>query len=296
MPAFDLISISHALAVADQGSFNRAATSLGVRQSVVSRRVRSLENEIGVSLFERRGNSIHKTFAGSKFLQDTKKILEHLEQAAQSARNAGKGRQGEVRVGVQISLTDDFIRDIIQRFQADHPCVWLRFIEVFENNFERFIHDREVDILFRTIPSCSPNLRLQKLWHRQAYVVLNVDHPLANKKEISWKDIKSERLIARNNTVSEFMVIDNFTQRGWLPQVAVYNLNKSDLFELVSMGMGIMVTSPTSTITTNSKLILRPLAGQRAKVDFYGLWSDRNDNPAFRRFLSLAQAKAKTFH
>jgi DNA-binding transcriptional LysR family regulator len=296
MPVIDLISITHALAVAEQGSFNRAATSLGVRQSVVSRRVRSLEDEIGVSLFERRGNSIHKTFAGSKFLQDTQRIIENLEQVAQSARNAGKGQEGEVRIGVQISLTDDFIREIVQRFQAEHPSVSLRFIDVFENDFQRFIHEREIDILFRTIPTNAPNLRQQKLWDRQAYVVLSKDHRLADKYEINWKDIKTERLIARTGTASESMVVDNFTQRGWKPQVATYNLNRDDLFELVSMGLGIMVTGPAPTIMSKYKLILRPLAGQRAKVDFYGLWSDRNDNPAFRRFLSLAQAKAKTFH
>lgn len=296
MPAFDLIAISHALAVAEQGSFNRAATSLGVRQSVVSRRIKSLEDEIGVSLFERRGNCIHKTFAGSKFLQDSQRIMNNLKQAAKSARNAGKGQQGEVRIGVQISLTDDFIRDIIQQFQADHPFVSLRFIDVFENDFQRFIHEREIDIIFRTLPTCAPSLRQQKLWDRQAYVVLSEDHPLANKTEVSWKDIKSERLIARANTASESMVIDIFNQRGWRPQIEAFNLNRDDLFELVSMGLGIMVTGPSPTITSKSKLILRPLAGQRAKVDFYGLWSDRNDNPAFRRFLSLAQAKAKTFH
>ena len=296
MSVIDLISITHALAVAEQGSFNRAATSLGVRQSVVSRRIRSLEDDIGVSLFERRGNGIHKTFAGSKFLEDTQRILENLEQAAQSARNAGKGQQGEVHIGVQISLTDDFIRDIVQRFQAKHPTVSLRFIDVFENDFQRFIHEREIDILFRTTPTNAPSLRQQKFWDRQAYVVLSEEHRLATKNEISWKDIKTERLIARAHTASESMVVDNFNQRGWQPQIEAYNLNRDDLFELVSMGLGIMVTGPSPTITSKFKLILRPLAGQKAKIDFYGLWSDRNDNPAFRRFLSLAQAKAKTFH
>ena len=296
MSVIDLISITHALAVAEQGSFNRAATSLGVRQSVVSRRVRSLEDDIGVSLFERRGNSIHKTFAGSKFLQDTQKVLKNLEQAAQSARNAGKGQQGEVHIGVQISLTDDFIRDIVQRFQAKHPTVSLRFIDVFENDFQRFIHEREIDILFRTIPTNSPSLRQQMFWDRQAYVVLSEEHRLATKNEISWKDIKTERLIARAHTASELMVVDNFNQRGWQPQIEAYNLNRDDLFELVSMGLGIMVTGPSPSIASKFKLILRPLAGRKAKVDFYGLRSDRNDNPAVRRFLSLAQTKAKTFH
>jgi DNA-binding transcriptional LysR family regulator len=172
----------------------------------------------------------------------------------------------------------------------------LKFIDVFENDFQRFIHDQDLDILFRTLPTNAPSLRQQRLWDRRAYVVLSENHPLANKKEISWRNMKSERLIARANTASEFMVIDNFTQRGWNPQVEAYNLNRDDLFELVSMGLGIMVTGPAPTITSKSKLRLRPLAGQRAKVDFYGLWSDRNDNPAFRRFLSLAQTKAKTIH
>src|SRR5262249_61373605 len=74
-PALTLISVSQALLVGEYLSFRRVATVLGVRQSAVSRRVRELEDEIGVSLFERHHGGVRITNAGVRFLQKAGRAL-----------------------------------------------------------------------------------------------------------------------------------------------------------------------------------------------------------------------------
>ncbi len=100
MRPVNLISLTQALMAAEKGSFNRVALEFGVRQSAVSRRIRSLEDELGVSIFERNGKSIRVTTPGRVFLEEAQKILENLEQAADYARSAGKGVAGEIYLGV----------------------------------------------------------------------------------------------------------------------------------------------------------------------------------------------------
>jgi hypothetical protein len=68
-PDLTLVSVSQALLVGEHLSFRRVATVLGVRQSAVSRRVRELEDELGVSLFERHHAGVRVTNAGARFLQ-----------------------------------------------------------------------------------------------------------------------------------------------------------------------------------------------------------------------------------
>ena len=71
----DLQSLRYAVLVADHHSFRKAATALGVHQSAIGRRVRSLEDAIGVSIFERRSGGAYLTCAGTEFVATIRRVL-----------------------------------------------------------------------------------------------------------------------------------------------------------------------------------------------------------------------------
>src|SRR5919197_1500920 len=83
-----LVSVAQAVAVGEYLSFQRAATALGVRQSTVSRRVRQLEDELGVSLFERNRAQVRVTNAGAAFLKQAGEAQNQLEHAVRTANAA----------------------------------------------------------------------------------------------------------------------------------------------------------------------------------------------------------------
>src|SRR6266850_646030 len=85
-PALTLVSVSQALLVGEYLSFRRVATVLGVRQSAVSRRVRELEDELGVSLFERHHAGVRVTNAGNRFFRETREAVVQFDHAVESAR------------------------------------------------------------------------------------------------------------------------------------------------------------------------------------------------------------------
>src|SRR5690242_1616480 len=73
----ELDALLQSLIAAEQGSFHRAGSLLGVQTSTISRRIRQLEARIGVSLFERHRHGIRPTDAGKAFLESTRRILVH---------------------------------------------------------------------------------------------------------------------------------------------------------------------------------------------------------------------------
>jgi len=81
--------VGQALLVGEYLSFRRVAAVLGIRQSAVSRRVRELEDELGVSLFERHHAGVRITNAGVRFLQEARAALAQLDQAVKAATAAG---------------------------------------------------------------------------------------------------------------------------------------------------------------------------------------------------------------
>ena len=87
----NLRAIWHLIVVSEQRSFHRAANVIGTDQSVVSRRIRALEDELGVSLFERDRAGVRLTTAGKEFVSQAKTALCDLDYAVKSARSAGRG-------------------------------------------------------------------------------------------------------------------------------------------------------------------------------------------------------------
>ena len=109
----DLVSVTQALLVAEHLSFSRAAQVLGVRQSAVSRRVRALEDKLGVSLFERDNTGVRITEAGRRFLERTRPALAEIDHAMKAAASAGRGAEGVIRIGILSSVSSGFLRNLL---------------------------------------------------------------------------------------------------------------------------------------------------------------------------------------
>src|SRR6266566_3989365 len=128
-PDLTLVSVSQALLVGEHLSFRRVATILGVRQSAVSRRVRELEDELGVSLFERHHAGVRITNAGVRFLQEARTALAQLDQAVKTATAAGSGTVGRINIGILSSLGAGYLRDLIEVYHSRHPEVGIHISE-----------------------------------------------------------------------------------------------------------------------------------------------------------------------
>ena len=125
----DYISISQALVVADQSSFSRAARIIGVKQSAVSRRIQALEDELGVSLFERQSNGVRLTLAGQRFFERTRSAFAEIDLAVKNAAAAGRGAEGMIRIGVLPSLLSGFLCEVLAEFRETQPGVVFEFFD-----------------------------------------------------------------------------------------------------------------------------------------------------------------------
>ena len=122
----DLVSVTHALSVAEHLSFSRAAQNLGVQQSAVSRRVRALEDKLGVSLFERDSTGVRITEAGRRFLDRTRPALAEIDHAMKAAASAGRGAEGVIRIGTSWDIITVSIRQSLSTLlRAQRTSTWL---------------------------------------------------------------------------------------------------------------------------------------------------------------------------
>jgi DNA-binding transcriptional LysR family regulator len=145
-----LVSISQALLVAEHLSFSRAAQVLGIQQSAVSRRVRALEDKLGVSLFERDASGIRLTEAGRRFLDRSRSALAEIDHAVKGAANAGCGAEGALRIGILSSLSGGFVRELLRAYRETHPAIAIDIVEGSASEHLARISERLLDIAFVT--------------------------------------------------------------------------------------------------------------------------------------------------
>ncbi len=100
----DLLQMWYAVATAQHGSIRRAAFMLIVRQPTLSRKIHDLEEEIGITLFERSTGGAFPTRVGHNFVRDMEHILQEIDDMVVTARSIGRGDAGQLTVGFSTSL------------------------------------------------------------------------------------------------------------------------------------------------------------------------------------------------
>ena len=286
--------MTQALLVEEYLSFQRAATALGVRQSTVSRRVRQLEDELGVSLFERHRAHVRVTNAGVAFLKQAREALTQLDHAVRTASAAGTGSIGRLSVGILSSMATGYLRDLIQTYCLRHPKVAIQILERASVNNIEAVLKRQLDVAFIRDTSQASGCESLRLWSEHIFVVLPENHALSERKEIGWADLRNEHFIIRQSVDPELCerIRTRLTDARHKPSVQKLDVGRETLMNLVSIGFGISLTSEAAIATPFPKIVFRPIAGDDELLHFSAVWLPHNDNPALRRFLALARGMA----
>src|SRR5581483_8257134 len=112
------------IVVAQEGNFHRAATRINVTQSALSRRILALEEELGVSLFERSTAGVELTPIGNRFYADAQDVLGHMDRAIERLRAAARGQEGLLRLALnEGAVRCPQVTSSLQKFEREYPNV-----------------------------------------------------------------------------------------------------------------------------------------------------------------------------
>ncbi|ONG02699.1 hypothetical protein BWQ95_21985, partial [Aeromonas hydrophila] len=128
-----MMTLVHTLAVAEYLNFRHAANALGVAQSSVSARVKALEEDLGILLFERHARGVRLTEAGRHFVERIAAGVDLLDHAIKTAGMAAAGESGRLRIGIHALIPRSFLAKLIGRYRWHrilfsfsgseiHPC------------------------------------------------------------------------------------------------------------------------------------------------------------------------------
>lgn len=279
-------------AVAEELSFSKAAHRLHVAQPALSRAVKELEEQVGVILLSRTKRSVSLTPAGAVLLSETGLLLQRLDESIRRVQRTAAGEEGELRLGYIGPPTQNFLGRIVGEFRRHYPRVTVVLEErTPERVWEMVARGRLAIGLTRPVLAHRA-LRLQTLLLRREplFGVFPVDHPLARKTSVRWRDLADHPLVilSRREGVGLHDAILAACRRGRMtPKLAQTPSLISTVLDYVEAGSGIGVISDSvATLGKNRPLCFRPLTPMQT-VDLVMVWSNENQSPPAEAFRSL---------
>ena len=170
------------LAVAEAGSFSRAADRLGISQPSVSQQMRDLETGLRVSLFQRRGKRILLTPNGLIFQEHARSLLRQLENCLQELGSEPGQWRGILHVGVVPILNVPLMPHLMGLFAKDHPGISLTVEEISSTEIETALEEGRMDVGLGFVTRHSPNLLYERLCTDEFALIVPAKHPWAKRR------------------------------------------------------------------------------------------------------------------
>src|SRR5215469_8892994 len=151
------------VAIAEEGSFTRAAERLWVAQPGLSTQIRRLETELGVRLFERHTRGVDLTPAGKLFLERARIALDAAEAAGATGRDLERGTVGAIRLGLTTTARWRGTSTLVERFSRERAGVELTVLEGYGGTMWRDLRDGHLDAVIALAGCASGDLQRLEL-------------------------------------------------------------------------------------------------------------------------------------
>ena len=191
----DIRHLRYFLAVAEAGSFSRAADRLGISQPSVSQQMRDLETSLRVPLFQRRGKRILLTPRGLIFQEHARALLHQLENLLHELNGEPGELRGALRLGVIPVLNVPLIPQLLGAFVADHPAISVTVEEISSTEIETALEEGRMDVGLGFLTRHSPNLSYERLCTDQFALIVAQNHPWAKRHVIDFPKLHQQRLL-----------------------------------------------------------------------------------------------------
>lgn len=293
----ELRHLRYFCAVADWNGFNRAARALHTSQSSISAQIRDLEQEIGVTLFNRAQSRVSLTPAGEKFLEEARRLVAGADRAVDVAQRTARGEIGSLSIGFLIWGTGTFFPGVIRAFRELYPGVHLSLMEMMSVTQSEALLKGMIDVAFtRPLePPYDRQLRSEMLYMDPLVAVLPAGHRQAG-RPLQLAALADERFVVCDRSAAPTIfdkIIALCAQAGFVPRIAQTSNLISSVLTLIQAGEGVTLIPSSLQHFRFSDLAICPLTKPTGTIELVMAWSPERDDVVKTAFLDFIRSKKK---
>jgi len=262
----NLRDLKYIITVAETRHFGRAAERCFVSQPTLSGQIKKLEDDLGVTIFERTNRSVEITPVGEAILAHARKLMEQADAIEQIARAHQDPLAGPLRVGAIPTLSPYLIPLILTPLKQQFPQIRLVLSEEITDTLLERLRNHEIDAALLATPVEEHDLKVMPLFDEPFWLSLPRQHPLYNKEPITRKDLDKLNLLllAEGHCLAkQAMEVCHLKERkdqGEMADMRAASLET--LLQLVGAGFGstlVPALALRGSWTTGSGIIVRQL-------------------------------------
>ena len=290
----DLRHMRHFVAVAEELHFGRAALRLHIAQPPLSQSIKRLEDDLGVTLFNRSRSGVELTKAGRAFLVEARRTLQQAELSRKMARRAAE-QADEVRIGFIGPALFRFLPPLLLRFREKHPDVTLRLYEKASPEQMPGLLAGDFDIGFVT--SATEHLeRCESMLVERApfMAVVPADSEMATQASVTLARLAEEEFISapQKYLPRSFDSLSMFKSAGVVPRVTQEASQTNTTLSLVGVGLGCGVVGSTAALRQPPGVAFLPISDMPSYLrwELLMVWTPDHLSSSAAAFVELAKA------
>ena len=191
----NLRDLRYLVALAEHRHFGRAAEACFVSQPTLSTQIRKIEDELGVTLFERTPRRVLLTPVGVEIARRASEVLNEVEQIRAIARGTRDPESGTVRLGIFPTLGPYLLPHVVPPLRERFPRLELLLTEEKTETLLRLLGEGRLDAAIMALPLHDDSLHTQFLFEEPFVLAVPGSHPLAQRRRVSGRDLAERDLL-----------------------------------------------------------------------------------------------------
>lgn len=288
----ELRHLRYFVTVAEELNFRRAAERLNVTRPALSKQVKDLENELGVTLLERNTVRVSLTDAGATYLVDAQAILAHVDRAKTLANEVQNGRRGHLLIASVGPIAAGFMPEALKSFGDEFPDVDVGFVEMAPPEQLEALQKGQIHVGFAYgkkdhLPSGLQTLRVLQT---KFAVAMYHSHPLAGRPSVTLGDISRETLLCLGRETNSSHCKDIrglFRAEGVTHGPARFIEGFDSLLTMVAADHGVALLPRITELYRMHPIVLVPLVATKAEIEFsmWAVWREEAPSPLVGAFV-----------
>jgi DNA-binding transcriptional LysR family regulator len=292
----ELRHLRYFVAVGEEQHYGRAARRLRVAQPALSRQIQDLEEELGFKLFERLPRGVKLSTAGKLFLEDARRILQELSEAAVRADRVARGQAGTLRIGFAENASwRGVVPDSFRRFRQQQPDAELQLQPAASLAQLEAIRSDRLDAGFvNFMPKADPDLDQLPVAINHVELATPKRHPLTKLKILRLRNLTDAPFVwfPRRDSPAFYDQLMRECYRGGLksPRIVQEGLNEATILSLVATGLGVGWVLGTARWRCPKSVVIMSVVDLNMPLTLALVWRKDNPSPLLAGFVGKVQS------
>lgn len=288
----DIKQLYYFTAVAQAGSYSKAAESLAVSQPTLSVTVKKLEEELGVQLFYAFNREQHLTDEGLRLWTKAKQILDLYQETLDDMKTTNKNSSGKFTLGLSPLFGACFFGDLIPKFNQEYPNIHITMIEDGAQKIDERIANGQVDLAVTLKTDRLSTFSNCHFTTQRNVVLLHKSHPLAGEESLTVAQLREEPFaIFSQDFILHRQIVSACHSAGFRPKFALLSSQWGFMVELVAKNHAVSILpKPVLDKHPDPNVVCIPLTDSMKYWDIALAWNkDRYMPNACRLFLDFVR-------